>query len=310
MKNARASRDSPLFALEKRHGPCRVLQVRRPTITRKDLEGTPGSVSVSTRTVAWTLAVAMVSALGAVPVAAQEPVAIAEPATAISSQAGSAADDTSGTKRFVRDVAGDYKNFFSIETALWLGVGGGAALAVHPADQRISDAAYDANDSLPGGSEYGSQYLQVPVAIAWWAIASAAGSERHAATGRDLLRAQIAVFSWTYAIKLVADRTRPNGDAHSFPSGHASTSFATAMVLQDHYGWKVGLPAFLAASYTAASRVAANQHWASDVVFGAALGMASARTVTIKFRQSRLAVSPVVAGKHGALLVSVVRPHD
>ena len=267
-------------------------------------------MSASTRAVAWGLAVTMIGALNAAPVAAQEPVAIAESATAITSQADAAADDTSGTKRFIRDVASDYKNFFSLETALWLGVGGGAALAVHPADQRIKDAAVDANNSLPGGSVYGSQYFQVPVAVAWWAIASAAGSERHAATGRDLLRAQISVFSWTYAIKLVADRTRPNGDPHSFPSGHASTSFATAMVLQDHYGWKVGLPAFLAASYTAASRIADNQHWTSDVVFGAALGMASARTVTIKFRQSRMAVAPVVAGKRGAVLVSVVRSQD
>jgi membrane-associated phospholipid phosphatase len=81
-------------------------------------------------------------------------------------------------------------------------------------------------------------------------------------------------------------------------------------VLEDHYGWKVGLPAFLVASYTAASRVVANDHWTSDVVFGAALGMASARTVTIKFRESRLAVAPVVAGKRGAVVVSVVRSHD
>ena len=80
------------------------------------------------------------------------------------------------------------------------------------------------------------------------------------------------------------------------------------MVLQDHYGWKVGLPAFIAASYTAASRVVDNQHWTSDVVFGAALGIASARTVTIKFRESRVSIAPVVAPKSGALIVSVVRP--
>jgi membrane-associated phospholipid phosphatase len=267
-------------------------------------------MSASTRTVAWGIAVVLLGSLGGVSVAAQQPVVTDEPATEISGSAGAAATDESTAKRFVRDVGSDYKNFFSVETAIWLGVGGGAALAVHPADQRISDAARDANDSLPGGAVYGSQYLQVPLAIGWWAIASAAGSARHAETGRDLLRAQIAVFSWTYAIKLATDRTRPNGDSHSFPSGHASTSFATAMVLEDHYGWKVGLPAFLVASYTAASRVVANDHWTSDVVFGAALGMASARTVTIKFRESRLAVAPVVAGKRGAVVVSVVRSHD
>ena len=119
-----------------------------------------------------------------------------------------------------------------------------------------------------------------------WAPRPAAGASP--IPGRDLLRAQISVVSWTYAIKVAAQRTRPNGDPRSFPSGHASTSFATAMVLQEHFGWKAGLPAFALAAYTAASRVVANQHWASDVVFGAVVGMASGRTVTIHLRDTRL----------------------
>ncbi len=260
------------------------------------------------RSTGWAAAIAAVGVVAASPAGGQTLTpANSEPAATV------VVPDGSGSKgswagQFLRDVGGDYKHFFSVETAVWLGVGGGAALAVHPADQAISDAAKDSTDTLPGGSVYGSQYLQIPVAVAWWAIAAAAGSDRHAETGRDLLRAQISVASWTYAIKLATDRTRPNGDSHSFPSGHASASFAAAMVLQDHYGWKVGLPAFIAASYTAASRVVDNQHWTSDVVFGAALGIASARTVTIKFRESRVSIAPVVAPKSGALIVSVVRP--
>jgi membrane-associated phospholipid phosphatase len=121
-----------------------------------------------------------------------------------------------------------------------------------------------------------------------------------------LLRAQLAVGSWTYAIKLATQRTRPNGETHSFPSGHASASFATAAVLQDHYGWKVGVPAFVAAAYTAASRVTANQHWTSDVVFGAALGVACGRTVTIKFRESRISIAPAPVPGGAGVLVNVV----
>ncbi|HEY7290376.1 MAG TPA: phosphatase PAP2 family protein [Vicinamibacterales bacterium] len=241
------------------------------------------------------------------PVTAQAPVLNTDATSSFDFSDAQGSDD--GTiKRFVRDVGSDYKNFFSVETAIWLGVGGGAALGIHQADQSIADSAQNSGVSWPGGSVYGSQYFQVPAAIAWWAIASAAGSETHAETGRDLLRAQIAVASWTYGIKLAANRTRPNGDTHSFPSGHASTSFATAMVLEDHYGWKVGVPAFIAAGYTAVSRVLDNQHWTSDVVFGAALGVACARTVTIKFRETRVSIAPVMVPKGGSVLVSIVRP--
>lgn len=249
----------------------------------------------------------MAGVLHARPTSAQTP-AVASDTTPFTDFISDASSDGGMLTRFVRDVGSDYKNFFSVETALWLGGGGAAALAVHQADQSIKDAVLDSSASLPGGDVYGSQYFQVPLAVAWWAIASAAGSERHAETGRDMLRAQISVASWTYAIKLATDRTRPNGDSHSFPSGHASASFAVAMVLQDHYGWKVGVPAFLAAGYTAASRVVDNQHWTSDVVFGAALGVACARTVTIKYRETRVSIAPVMTHKNASLVVSVVRP--
>lgn len=209
--------------------------------------------------------------------------------------------------QLLRDVGSDYKNFFSTDTALWLGIGGGAALGVHAADKSIADSVQQSHPSLPGGSIYGTQKLQIPVAIGWWIAGAAAGSERNADTGRDLLRAQIATFSWTYAIKLATQRTRPNGDPHSFPSGHASTSFATAMVLQEHFGWKLGVPAFLAAAYTAASRVTDNQHWTSDTVFGAALGMACARTVTLHLRNTKVSVAPLPARRGGGVLVTASR---
>jgi hypothetical protein len=220
--------------------------------------------------------------------------------------ADGAAAERGWATRFVRDVGGDYVHFFSKETAAWLGVGGLMALAVHPVDKNLSDWAQNGDVSLDGGYTYGSQLLHIPVAIGVWAIGAAAGSGQVADTGRDLLRAQIAVGSWTYAIKAATQRTRPNGDPRSFPSGHASTSFATAMVLQEHFGWKAGIPAFAAAAYTAASRVAANEHWASDVVFGAAVGLASARTVTIQLREARVSVAPLaVPGGGGALVTAL-----
>jgi len=210
--------------------------------------------------------------------------------------------------RFLRDVAGDYKHFISKETAVWLGAGGGAALAVHAADDSIAEHVQESDPvELTGGANYGSQWLHIPVALAVWGVSAAAGSSRFADTGRDLLRAQISVVSWTYAVKVTTNRTRPNDDPHSFPSGHASTSFATAMVLQEHFGWKAGLPAFAAAAYAGASRITANQHWASDVVFGAAVGAASGRTVTLHLRNTRFSFAPLAAPGGGGVLVTALR---
>jgi membrane-associated phospholipid phosphatase len=218
------------------------------------------------------------------------------------------ADEGSAAGRLLRDVASDYKNFLSIDSAETLGIGGFAAGAIHAADGSIA-SGIQASDpaTLTGGATYGSQLLQVPMAIAWWVVGAAAGSDRHAAAGRDLLRAQISVVSWTYAIKLATDRTRPNGDPRSFPSGHASTSFAAAAVLQRHYGWKVGLPALLAAAYSGLSRVTENQHWASDVVFGAAVGIASGRTATVRLRDTRLSVAPLAVPGGGGVLIAATR---
>jgi len=256
------------------------------------------------RLATWGLAVTIAAGLAARPA----PTAPASDPQPEQRQADSAAAADGGVaKRFVRDVGSDYKNFFSVETGLWLGIGGGAALAMHAADDSIQQSATGPNAiSLPGGSIYGSQLFQIPVAAALWGIASAAGSERHAEAGRDLLRAQISVASWTYLIKVVAQRKRPDGSNYSFPSGHASASFATAMVLQEHYGWKVGLPAFLAAGYTGASRITDNQHWASDVVFGAFLGMASGRVVTLQLRQARVTLAPLAVPKGGGVVVTVL----
>ena len=221
--------------------------------------------------------------------------------------AEAAASEPGTVSKFLRDVGGDYKHFLSKETAFWLGAGGGAAWAVHPADQPVADWVYTNSPSMPGGSLFGSQLVQIPVAIGWWLAGSAAGSTRQAEVGRDLLRAQLSVVSWTYAVKFAADRTRPNGDPRSFPSGHASTSFTLAMVLQEHFGWKAGLPAFAAATYTGVSRLADNQHWTSDIVFGAALGMASGRTVTLHLRDTRVSIAPLATPGGGGALVTVAR---
>ena len=74
-------------------------------------------------------------------------------------------------------------------------------------------------------------------------------------------------------LKEAFPETRPDGsDRKSFPSGHASISFAAAATLQNRYGWEAGIPAQLAALFVGVARVKANKHHWYDVAAGAAIG--------------------------------------
>lgn len=99
----------------------------------------------------------------------------------------------------------------------------------------------------------------------------------------------------TEVLKLSGHRHRPNtGDPsdswdgpgmskanQSFPSGHTSTAFAVATVLATEYHDKNLVPqlSYGLAGLTALSRINDNEHWASDVFVGAAIGYYTAKTV-------------------------------
>ena len=90
----------------------------------------------------------------------------------------------------------------------------------------------------------------------------------------------------TYGIKFVTGRTRPDeSNRRSFPSGHTSNSFLTATIANEIYGNKVGIPAYTLACITGLSRLQDNKHYASDVIFGAALGTAIGKGFGSIFRE-------------------------
>ena len=96
----------------------------------------------------------------------------------------------------------------------------------------------------------------------------------------------------TYGLKFGIGRNRPNGkNKRSFPSGHTSNSFLTATIAQEIYGSKIGIPAYILAGVTGLSRIHDNEHYLSDVIFGAVLGMAVGRGFGQIYKQSP---SPVI----------------
>jgi membrane-associated phospholipid phosphatase len=65
-------------------------------------------------------------------------------------------------------------------------------------------------------------------------------------------------------------------DTQSFPSGHTAVAFATSTILAEKIGtWWSRVIFYGAAAVTGYSKIRTNEHWLSDVVFGAMLGFGS-----------------------------------
>ena len=123
------------------------------------------------------------------------------------------------------------------------------------------------------------------------------------------IEAELLAAGLVFGIKETVRRDRPahaetrNATGFSFPSGHAASTFAAATVLQQHLGYKAGIPTYLVASYVAMSRLHENVHFASDVVFGATIGIVVGRTVTWHGRN--FYASPMLLPKGGGIIVNV-----
>jgi len=72
----------------------------------------------------------------------------------------------------------------------------------------------------------------------------------------------------TMALKVARDNDCPNGSPLAWPSGHTSSSFTVAAVLDEWYGPEVGIPAYLGAGFVGYRMMESGDHWPSDVLFG------------------------------------------
>ena len=83
-------------------------------------------------------------------------------------------------------------------------------------------------------------------------------------------------------------------ESTAFPSGHAMCSFALAATVAGFYPEKkwVGIVSYSLATVTSVGRVISKEHWASDVIVGAAIGYFIGRGV-VKFNEKIGNVSSV-----------------
>lgn len=222
-----------------------------------------------------------------------------------------------GFKALAFETASDFKSFPQ-RRSTWviLAIGGAAAAAVHPADVEVTEhlsTSDAAGRFFVAGRWIGSSYVQAGTAIGLYVVGrymlphQDGGSKTNKLShlGFDLLRAHALAQALTLGIKVTVRRDRPTGECCSFPSGHASAAFAAASVIERHLGRRGAWPTFAIASYVAASRLADNRHYLSDVLFGGALGITSGWTVVGRHGRENFALAPVPVP--GGFMISVSR---
>lgn len=135
--------------------------------------------------------------------------------------------------------------------------------------------------------------------------------ERLLAAGHDALESQLwAAGVVTPLLKVAFGRARPNTDegAHrfdffrtdnphnSFPSGHSTNVWAGATAIAAHYdGYLVPTIVYTLASAVSMSRTNDHVHFPSDVLAGALIGRAVAKSVT--FRHQHLHIAPRISSR-------------
>lgn len=155
-----------------------------------------------------------------------------------------------------------------------------------------------------GGREvFIDDYLQyVPFAFAVGLGVLGVRSE-HNLAGRALVFAfsGASIVVLTQTVKSLVNSPRPNGnDDRSFPSGHSGIAFAGAEFIRMEYGWGWGACAYAFAAGVGMMRVRNDEHWLSDVLAGAGMGILSARIgerllePAMKLLRSDVALSPAL----------------
>jgi membrane-associated phospholipid phosphatase len=202
---------------------------------------------------------------------------------------------TKPTRGFVKalfyNLGDDMKHMPRQNSIYWLAGGSAAALAIHPVDDDINRhlaTSKSANTLFKPGSIVGQGYFILPAAAATYVLGRVDHNGRVQHLGMDEIEAGLLSLGIVEGLKVTVRRDRPTplpgqtttGTGYSFPSGHATMTFAAATVLQQHLGYRAGIPTYLIASYVAMSRLHDNVHWASDVAFGTGLGIMIGRSVT------------------------------
>ena len=134
-----------------------------------------------------------------------------------------------GIHALLKDHVSDVEHLPSRENLLWVGVGSGLALAVHPVDDEVNHFLVGnrtAERIFKPGEIMGELGTLLGSAGAVYAVGRIKDEPRVSHVGMDLIQALAVSEGLTQALKYTTRRERPDHSSrNSFPSGHASAAF-------------------------------------------------------------------------------------
>lgn len=185
---------------------------------------------------------------------------------------------------------------------------GGASIAMHNsgADAQVA-RNFENRGNLNHDVDKITDYMGGPgqhfaAAGLWYLLSANAGDQLNKDRSWTMIKALSVTGATTLGLKIIRGNNCPNGKSLAWPSGHTSSSFTVAAVLDEFYGPEVGIPAYIGASFVGYRMMDSGDHWASDVLFGGVLGYLVGHHVAGKDEAMRIAgfdIAPLTMLENG-----------
>jgi hypothetical protein len=182
----------------------------------------------------------------------------------------------------------DNLELYNWTNAIIIGAAAGGAVAIRDnLDKRVRQETAEEPLRWGQGSvvlrQFGEFAYQLPVLTGVYALSHWCEDDKLHEFSKAAFSAYGLSAMYTVAIKGITDTQRPTTEFqhghYGFPSYHASSTFCLAAVIDEYYGWQVGVPAYVLAGLVGWSRIDQREHDLSDVVFGSILGFVIGKTV-------------------------------
>ncbi len=168
-------------------------------------------------------------------------------------------------------------SFWDVENALLLTATMGASITIRETgvDDTIrnrthgSRALGDADEPIQLLGHPGTHFAAAGVL---WLGSTLAQDVKSHEVAKSLTQALAVNGVTTLALKWAANTRAADDEPYAWPSGHTSSAFTVAAVLNEYYGPWVGVPSLALAGLVGYQRLDSRVHDFSDVVFGGMLG--------------------------------------